>query len=546
MATFDRHDGATVTGPAFGSTNDTVRVSGGTTINSGVATGAGTDTVLIGASTINGGILTGDNADTVTVNSTYNEPSSAITNGPVILNANVAGSAIAAGAGNDIVDVLNEVQVNGNIVAGIGDDTVTANITNALYPGTTTGSITGTLDGGAGNDHITVNNAVSIGSVYGGQDADIITLNSATTYSGIIHGGDPTTPTVDGNDTINLNAGTFQGGVDGGSANDAINIASGTTFTGSNQITGGVGNDTLNLNGGAFSSGSSVAGGTGSDVIVISTLESNLTINGNEDGPVDGTADGDIDTLDLSALIGKVVYTASAQPGESGVFTENGSGRTITFSNIETIVAPLCFTAGTMIETIDGPRAIEMLRVGDLIETRDNGYQPLRWIGSRRIDGEDLARHPKLRPILVPAGALGENMPESDLILSPQHRVLVRSAIAKRMFDRPEVLIAVKHLVGIFGIRELSESCGVTYLHLLFDAHEIVTSNGTYAESLFLGSQALETLTEEARAEIALIFPEVLHPDCQPNPPARTIPTGREGRQLSARHWKNARPLYMD
>lgn len=96
-----------------------------------------------------------------------------------------------------------------------------------------------------------------------------------------------------------------------------------------------------------------------------------------------------------------------------------------------------CFVAGTLIETPVGWRAVEELAPGDLVITRDNGHQPVRWVGSVRLSGSSLARHSRLRPIRIRAGALGPATPARDLLVSPQHRVLVRSNIAMRMFERP-------------------------------------------------------------------------------------------------------------
>ena len=66
----------------------------------------------------------------------------------------------------------------------------------------------------------------------------------------------------------------------------------------------------------------------------------------------------------------------------------------------------VCFTEGTMIETEHGPRAIETLQQGDRVLTRDDGYQPLRWIGTRRVRAEgDLA------PVLFQPGTVGNDRP---------------------------------------------------------------------------------------------------------------------------------------
>lgn len=78
-----------------------------------------------------------------------------------------------------------------------------------------------------------------------------------------------------------------------------------------------------------------------------------------------------------------------------------------------------CFLCGTMIETPQGPVAIEDLVPGDLVLTRDRGAQPLRWIGSRGLSGRELAAAPHLVPIRIRAGALAAGVPAADLLVSP-------------------------------------------------------------------------------------------------------------------------------
>ena len=200
-----------------------------------------------------------------------------------------------------------------------------------------------------------------------------------------------------------------------------------------------------------------------------------------------------------------------------------------------------CFTAGTMIDTPDGPRAVETLMVGDLVLTRDHGAQPIRWTGRRTLSAAELAGNERLRPVRIAAGALGVNMPAQDLVVSPQHRILVRSTIAQRMFDSNEVLIAAKHLVAVPGIDH--EPAGdVTYVHIMFDQHQIVTSNGAETESLFAGKMALEALGPDAAAEIFALFPE-LRDKADAYAPARALIEGRRGREAARRHAQNGQRL---
>ncbi|RJE82777.1 hemolysin [Paracoccus onubensis] len=201
-----------------------------------------------------------------------------------------------------------------------------------------------------------------------------------------------------------------------------------------------------------------------------------------------------------------------------------------------------CFTPGTLIETAGGAKPIETLQSGDVVLTRDNGLQPIRWIGSRKIDSATLEAAPNLRPIRIKAGSLGANTPGSDLIVSPQHRVLVRSKIAQRMFGTNEVLVAAKQLLEIEGIEIAGDIHEVEYFHFMFDCHEIVFSNGAETESLYTGPVALRSVSPESRKEILSLFPELAEDGSKPQP-ARLLTSGRQGRRLAHRHAKNQQEM---
>ncbi|MCV2447004.1 Hint domain-containing protein [Paracoccus sp. DMF] len=201
-----------------------------------------------------------------------------------------------------------------------------------------------------------------------------------------------------------------------------------------------------------------------------------------------------------------------------------------------------CFTAGTLIDTPRGTVAVETLTVGDLVLTADHGAQPIRWIGRRRFDAGKLAANPALVPVRIKAGALGPNQPAADLLVSPQHRILLRSRIARRMFGTDEILVAAKQLLLIEGVDLAHDLEAVEYVHLLFDRHEVVQANGAATESLYLGPQALESLPAKAVAEIMAIFPELAERLHEPLG-ARLLASGRQARKLAHRHAQNGQPL---
>jgi hypothetical protein len=205
----------------------------------------------------------------------------------------------------------------------------------------------------------------------------------------------------------------------------------------------------------------------------------------------------------------------------------------------------VCFAAGTMIKTRNGNFPIETLCAGDQVLTMDHWYQPLRWIGSHTLDAIDLALQPKLKPIRIRADALGAGFPQQDLFVSPQHRILVRSVIAQRMFDADEVLIPANKLLTLDGIDIVEDtSAGVEYFHMLFEAHEIVFSNGAPTESLFTGLEAMKSVSSDARREIEVLFPEITHPDFEARP-ARLIPEkGKQMKKLAQRLQANSKAVY--
>ncbi|WP_273687553.1 Hint domain-containing protein [Ketogulonicigenium vulgare] len=258
------------------------------------------------------------------------------------------------------------------------------------------------------------------------------------------------------------------------------------------------------------------------------------------------------DDMILTEVVNFGAFGETYQPGMLMVFSQNPlnanqiaalSFQAVAFDTLtgQAVVAP-CFTRGTLIRAMSGMVPIEDLRAGDLVDTIDNGLQPIRWIGSSTVSGAALKATPKLRPIHISAGALGEGLPSQDLRVSPQHRILVRSKIAVRMFGAAEILVPAVKLVALPGIYSVDECDSVEYFHMLFDRHEIVLSNGAESESMHTGPMALRSLSSQARAEIFSIFPE-LEEIGAARELARPVPSGKDLAAMFDRHVKNTQPI---
>ncbi|MBK1634392.1 hypothetical protein CKO19_01410 [Rhodovulum adriaticum] len=309
---------------------------------------------------------------------------------------------------------------------------------------------------------------------------------------------------VEGNDT--LTGGEGDDTIFGGGGDDVIDGGAGT-----DNVDGGTGDDTI------YGGGDDdvLSGGADQDTFYInSTGEA----GGSADSTVDGGSEGvDWDTLDLRPLTdnGWTVDNLAKTTDSDGngfdgqvtlVNSTTGESSNINFTNIEEIIP--CFTPGTLIATPRGERPVEELREGDKVITRDNGIQEIRWIGSTPVPTDRLARDTHLAPVLIRAGALGNGLPERDMLVSPQHRVLIASDRAALYFEEREVLVAAKHLTDDGGIRVVRPE-GLTYLHFMFDQHEVVLSNGAWTESFQPGDYTLGGMGDAQRSEIYELFPEL-------------------------------------
>jgi Ca2+-binding RTX toxin-like protein len=234
-------------------------------------------------------------------------------------------------------------------------------------------------------------------------------------------------------------------------------------------------------------------------------------------------------------------------------FTAPAVGQTITVSaEIESTVgtsgtgtdsaAIVCFVQGTLITTADGQIPVEDLKVGDLVQTLDRGFQPMRWVGRRHVDAIELANNENLRPIRIRTDVISAGNDVGSLLVSPQHRIMIASKVTERMFGDTEVLVAAKQLLAIDGVDIADDLEDVTYFHILFDQHEIIYADQVPTESLYLGEEAQKSLSPEGREEVYALFPEVALPtfmatSCRPIIPAK------RARKLALRHASNGKPL---
>ncbi len=403
---------------------------------------------------------------------------------------------VFGGAGNDTIITGDDDDI---IDGGDGDDTIDGGLDDD------------TIKGGAGKDFIVGGEGAD--DIDGGADDDTIYggLNPAFPDSlNIIDDPDPAVAAPDPEQTNGMDV--IRGGdgndrIFGQDDDDILYGDDGDDFIDGgiddDKLFGGAGNDTL-IGG---QGNDTFRGGAGNDIMSGGDDRDVFTdLNGGDvvDGGTGSTKPGDVDDFDTLNLRGLKQYDivdsvdADGNSTSGRVEFRDGTTPDIIFSEIEDIV--VCFTRGTMIQTAEGEKAIEDLEVGDMIVTRDRGLQPMRWVGSRKVPAKG-----KLAPIRIKAGAMKN---DRDLLVSPQHRMLVEGWRAELLFNDREILAAAKHLVNGDTIF-VDEGGEVEYFHILFDSHELVFANGAWSESFHPGEMGFEALDDEAREEVLTLFPEL-------------------------------------
>ena len=456
---------------------------------------------------------------------------------------------VRGGDGNDVIGSFSYGYGTNTIYGEGGDDWIIGGYDDDTIYG---GDGDDWLSGHSGNDTIYTGDGSDVVSVTDNHDTVVAYGSSAPgSWDLIVFSNYATSDGVNITSTgIGTASFTYAGGTASGAFSD-MDAINGTQFADNVQLGGdtndwvvrgnggddtletGAGDDTIyggdgadRLNGGAGSD--TLAGGTGDDTFVLSDGDGQDTITDFDLG--DSDSDGATnDQLDLSGLTngaGDPVRVFDA------VVSDDGSGNAVvTFPNGESLtflgIAPAtmtssqmvamgvpCFARGTRLRTPFGERKVEDLRVGDVVVTADAGVQPILWVGARHIVDWQLALRPELKPIILRAGAFGN---DRELTVSRQHGLLHQSE------DGDQYLVRAKDLVrsSVPGVRIGLGRKRVSYYHLLLPTHQLLFANGALAESFYPGPEAVKALDLRARRDLMRCFPQLRGgPECY-GPPVR-------------------------
>ncbi|RJE79731.1 Hint domain-containing protein [Paracoccus sp. JM45] len=303
------------------------------------------------------------------------------------------------------------------------------------------------------------------------------------------------------------------------------------------SLDGGTGNDTLD----GGSGNNTLTGGEGTDLFRVSSGSNTyITDFSNNDGDI-------IDLSSYFTTMDEMISASSEQDDGSLLITLPSDSASGSVTIYDTTIADLnrlninvvCFCAGTTIQTPTGARLIETLKAGDPVTIYDGSIRILRAINRRVLGYNELSTRPYLWPVKIAAGALGNAVPAADLHVSPQHRILSNSQIATRMTGT-STLIAAKEFLNIKGVSQPQPDGPITYIHLVFDQHQIICAEGCWSESFFPGKQAMAALPEKMKREYNEIFVSA-----ESRMAATNILKGHKAKKLVMRHIGNGKPLQM-
>jgi hypothetical protein len=321
----------------------------------------------------------------------------------------------------------------------------------------------------------------------------------------------------------------------GGIAGDDSYQSTGQT---SDDVSAGAGDDTLSTGGGddTLDGGAGndlLTGGAGDDLFVVSGGNDTITDFGTGTTGASGDGDGtNNDVLDLSGYYDSLDELRADQ-ADDGILNQSNTvdteGRAVDYSDnsqfaggsltvqgatAETYAYDntgiVCFVSGSLIQTSEGEVPVETLRPGDMVCTVDNGPQPVLWVGQTDVDQASLMADERVRPVRICQGVLGARR---DLLVSRQHGVLLG----------PDHFVRAAHLARIMrGVRIAHRRRFVTYVHLMFDRHQVIFAEGVASESFFPGTHALSALSPEARASVLAVIPS--HTGAYEDAPRRIAP----------------------
>jgi len=218
---------------------------------------------------------------------------------------------------------------------------------------------------------------------------------------------------------------------------------------------------------------------------------------------------------DLTPAQASYILTHSATPLSNEPNFLQGAGLVQADSAIALEEQVACYCAGTRILTDRGEVDVEALSIGDYVLSRNDVLRPIRWLARRSYEGRFLKANRNLLPVCFTQGALGDNVPQRDLWVSPHHAMYIDG-----------ILVEAKDLLNDISIYQADDAEAVDYFHIELDSHDVIVAEGALSETyLEDGDRSMFHNAQEYRA---------IYPDGSANESLYCAPRINDGFQLEA------------
>lgn len=198
-------------------------------------------------------------------------------------------------------------------------------------------------------------------------------------------------------------------------------------------------------------------------------------------------------------------------------------------ANIAFESAFAAFARGTMITTLNGPRAIEDLQPGAILPCVDGPPQSVLWIGQMTlVPGAPVPLPAQLRLTRIMADSFGLARPMSDLLFGHAARLSRSPAELREYALQTPLLTPARAFLDGVNVIEITPPSPLDLFHIGLARHAVIRAAGLEVESFHPGSALLRDMGPNARALFLSLFPHIrdetgFGPLCQPRAGRHTL-----------------------
>lgn len=167
------------------------------------------------------------------------------------------------------------------------------------------------------------------------------------------------------------------------------------------------------------------------------------------------------------------------------------------------------FSHGSVVQTVEGPIAVEDLQPGDMIQTAHGCPEQLIWVGSTTFSHDEMAGNLSLARVMP--DAFGPNRPANFVTFGPAARLLKTPMRLRRGAAYGPVLTPIKQFSDGNNVIEVSPPSPVRLFHLCLARHSVINVGGLDVESYHPGPYAPREVTPELRDRFLSLFPRFSH-----------------------------------